>query len=175
MKPLGFCPHHQWKFAVHFHTRVSSCSFKMREGYCYVCVLEGERERGKVAGSGLLERARISRIALLYKSYLCSTCGLLCRIWKCMHQLNTSRGNWASENGECRMLMLPPDSAVVSVESLVEGVRSDLQSCLEQAQRISTKSNKVVFFYYLFYSILFYFVFFILVNHSKCLKFIRSS
>lgn len=72
------------------------------------------------------------------------------------------------------MLMLPPDSAVVSVESLVEGVRSDLQSCLEQAQRISTKSNKVVFFF-LFYSILFYFVFFILVNHFKCLKFIRSS
>lgn len=58
-----------------------------------MCVLEGERERGKVAGSGLLERARISRIALLYKSYLCSTCGLLCRIWKCMDQLNTSRGN----------------------------------------------------------------------------------
>lgn len=54
------------------------------------------------------------------------------------------------------MLMLPPDSAVVSVESLVEGVRSDLQSCLEQAQRISTKSNKVVFFLFiLFYSILF--------------------
>lgn len=56
------------------------------------------------------------------------------------------------------MLMLPPDSAVVSVESLVEGVRSDLQSCLEQAQRISTKSNKVVFFI-LFYSILFYSIF----------------
>jgi len=55
------------------------------------------------------------------------------------------------------MLMLPPDSAVVSVESLVEGVRSDLQSCLEQAQRISTKSNKVVFLFYfiLFYSVLF--------------------
>lgn len=56
------------------------------------------------------------------------------------------------------MLMLPPDSAVVSVESLVEGVRSDLQSCLEQAQRISTKSNKVVFFFILFY-------FFLLLLH----------
>lgn len=60
------------------------------------------------------------------------------------------------------MLMLPPDSAVVSVESLVEGVRSDLQSCLEQAQRISTKSNKVVFF--LFYFILFYSVLFCLFH-----------
>lgn len=56
------------------------------------------------------------------------------------------------------MLMLPPDSAVVSVESLVEGVRSDLQSCLEQAQRISTKSNKVVFFFFFFYFILFCFI-----------------
>lgn len=69
-----------------------------------------------------------------------------------MDQLNTSRENWASENRECRMLVLPPGSAVVSAECLVEGVWSDLQSCLDQAQRISAKSKKFFFNFYFFHT-----------------------